>query len=128
MARNPAVGYGRPPRHSRFKQGQSGNPKGRPKGSKNLATDLQEELSERINVREGGRSVRLSKQRALVKALLAKALQGDMRAAATLLGLLARTAPSVEPERPVLDAVDLKIVERFAAQVLDAHRPARKKT
>ena len=26
------VGYGRPPKHTRFKPGQSGNPKGRPGG------------------------------------------------------------------------------------------------
>ena len=25
------VGYGKPPKHSRFKPGQSGNPKGRPR-------------------------------------------------------------------------------------------------
>jgi hypothetical protein len=28
------VGYKRPPQHSKFKPGQSGNPKGRPKGAK----------------------------------------------------------------------------------------------
>ena len=37
------VGYKKPPIHTRFKPGVSGNPKGRPKGTKNLATDLAEE-------------------------------------------------------------------------------------
>ena len=32
------VGYRKPPVHTRFKPGQSGNPKGRPKGPRNLAT------------------------------------------------------------------------------------------
>ena len=76
------VGYCRPPQHTRFKPGHSGNPKGRPKGTKNLKTDLMEELAERINVSEGGKPKKLSKQRALVKSLTAKAIKGDARASA----------------------------------------------
>ena len=34
------VGYGKPPLHSRFTRGQSGNPKGRPKGVRNFKTDV----------------------------------------------------------------------------------------
>lgn len=67
------VGYGRPPKATRFKPGQSGNPKGRPKGRCNLATDLASELNEQITVREDGRPRRISKQRALIKSLMARA-------------------------------------------------------
>ena len=35
------VGYARPPLHSRFRPGQSGNPAGRRKGAHNLGTDVQ---------------------------------------------------------------------------------------
>jgi hypothetical protein len=38
------VGYGHPPKHSRFKPGQSGNPRGRPKGRQSFLTDLIEVL------------------------------------------------------------------------------------
>lgn len=81
------VGYGKPPKAKQFKRGRSGNPKGRPKGSLNLATDLTAELGEHITVREDGRSRKVSKQRALIKSLMAKALQGDIRATAALLAL-----------------------------------------
>src|ERR1700730_396257 len=78
------VGYGNPPKGSRFKKGQSGNRRGRPKGSKNLKTDLTEELQTEIKVREGSRAIKISKQRAIVKTLIAKTLTGDARAVTTL--------------------------------------------
>jgi hypothetical protein len=90
MPKKYAVGYRKPPTATRFKPGQSGNPKGRPKGSPNLATDLSTELGELITVREGGEARRVSKQRALIKSLMAKALQGDVRATTALLALYAR--------------------------------------
>ena len=40
------VGYGKPPRHTRFKRGRSGNPRGRHPGSRNLSTVLSEALNE----------------------------------------------------------------------------------
>src|ERR1700736_4661308 len=84
------VGYGNPPKGSRFKKGQSGNRRGRPKGSKNLKTDLTEELQTEIKVREGPRAIKISKQRAIVKTLIAKTLTGDARAVVTLINLMCR--------------------------------------
>lgn len=112
------VGYGRPPKHSRFQPGQSGNSRGRPRGTNNLATDLREELAERIPIREGERSLKVSKQRALLKAMMAKALKGDARAAAILLGLMTKV---LEPEGSAqdadgLDANDAAILENFLSR------------
>ncbi len=84
------VGYSRPPLETRFKPGASGNPRGRPKGRQELKQDLQEELSERITLREGDRTVRMTKQRALVKSTVARAIKGDPRAQAKAFELLLR--------------------------------------
>ena len=82
------VGYGKPPKASQFKPGQSGNPKGRPKGTKNLATDLQEEIEEKILISESGQQLKTTKQRAMLKTLMAKALKGDVRAADSVIKLI----------------------------------------
>ena len=74
------VGYGKPPKHTRFQPGQSGNPKGRPKGAKNFQTALKEELQEKITVREGGQKKTITKQTAIAKGLVAKAIKGNVRA------------------------------------------------
>lgn len=83
------VGFKKPPKHSQFKKGQSGNPKGRPKGTKNLKTDLLEELSEKILIKELGKSKSVSKQRALIKAQISRALKSD-KASATLFNVMLR--------------------------------------
>jgi hypothetical protein len=78
------VGYGRPPKATRFKPGQSGYPKGRPRQSKNGKTLLQQELNEVVFVNEGGRHRRMSKRQAYFKTLVNRALK-DPRYAALLM-------------------------------------------
>lgn len=114
------VGYRKPPAKTRFKPGQSGNLNGRPKVSVNLKTDLRSELSEKIRIREGERSLKVSKQRAMLKALVAKALKGDARAANVVLTLVGKLfEPEAVAERvPALTADDQAILERFLARRL----------
>lgn len=110
------VGYKKPPAATRFKPGRSGNPKGRPNGTKNFATDLTEELQERITVRDGGKEKKISKQRALIKATVAKALRGETRAAQVLILWLAKTAGIEAPRLPdVLSPDDDAILSAFLA-------------
>jgi hypothetical protein len=114
------VGYKRPPQHSKFKPGNSGNPKGRPKGALNLETDLTQELSEKIVIHEGERSLKLSKQRALLKSVLAKAFKGDVRAASLVFQLVAKFVVLEEVasmrEQDLLSDDEAAILERFVAK------------
>src|SRR5579864_5263609 len=74
------VGFGKPPRHSRFVKGRSGNPKGRPNGSKNLATLFREALNETVTVVENGRRRRITKREAVIAQLVNKSAGADLRA------------------------------------------------
>ena len=109
------VGYKKPPQATQFQKGRSGNVKGRPRGTKNFKTDLQEELFEQVRVTEGGRTVVLTKQRALVKRLFETSLRGSIPAAQLLTRLIAihlRIDEQEETPAP-LSQKDRAILERF---------------
>lgn len=73
------VGFGKPPVRSRFKPGESGNPKGRPRGSKNLATLLDEELNARVPITENGKRKNVTMRKAISKQTVRKAAAGEER-------------------------------------------------
>ena len=83
-----AVGYGRPPKHTQFRPGRSGNPRGRPRGVVNIATVLQRTLLEPVVVNEGGRRRTITKFEAAVKQLTNKAAAGDPHVIKLLLDLV----------------------------------------
>ena len=94
------VGYGRPPKKHRFKKGKSGNVHGRPKGSKNFVTDLREELNEKITIREGGKTKRISKQRAFIKSLVADGVTGKPPSRTSLSNMVFRYLGLDETTQP----------------------------
>ena len=124
MAKNDyEVGYGRPPKDTQFKRGQSGNPAGRPKGTRNFKTDLVEELQEPVRITEGGKTEEVSKQRALVKRTFEKGMNGDMRAVAMIaqwvmqyLGISEGTPEAenlIQDDKAIIDGF-LKSIEAMA--------------
>lgn len=120
MGKDYKVGYGKPPKHTQFQPGHSGNPAGRPKGSRNLKTDLAEELAAKVQVKEGGSVTTVTKQKAAVKSLVNKALSGDAKSLALLLTLLPKLFPPDEAEavEAPLSKTDLAILEDFKAEIL----------
>ena len=114
------VGYGNPPKNTQFKPGQSGNPTGRPKGTKNLRTDLSEELAEKIAVTEGGQQLVISKQRAMLKALMAKSIKGDTSAARALINLIVglEMVDVKDKQSEPLGSDDLEILAEFKKRLI----------
>ena len=106
------VGYGKPPVHTRFKKGQSGNPNGRHKGSKNFSTTLEETLQEKVVIRENGKTKTVSKQDVIAKHLVTKAANGELRAISLIatLRLGAEQNSEAAAEPPSLNEQDRKLI------------------
>lgn len=89
------VGYQKPPRAHRFKPGESGNPRGRPKGAKNEATLLFELLHRKVEIRENGRTRKITILEAMLHRLAEDSLKGNVKSAAFLLNRLAAMASGI---------------------------------
>ena len=113
------VGYGKPPRDTRFKEGQSGNPRGRPPGAKNLKTLLSEALNEPVVVAENGGHRKITKRQAIITQLVNRSATADLRAIKILLDMLrdieSQTVPA-SPETAAFTVADEKVIEQLRAR------------
>ena len=111
------VGYGRPPKHTRFSKGRSGNPKGRPAGIRNFSTDVSEVLKTPVKSRDGARLRTISTQMAALLRLREQALKGDLRALGRLLELAAQHGDkSIAAHLTELSLQDKAILDGFASR------------
>ena len=74
------IGYRKPPRHTQFKPGTSGNRVGRPRRSKNIDTLFEQQLDRLVAVTRDGRKVRVSLREVVVMNAVKDAAKGDARA------------------------------------------------
>jgi len=119
------VGYGKPPRRTRFTKGQSGNPRGRVRGGKNLKTLLDETLNEPVIVAENGGRRKISKLRAIIKQLVNQSAKGDWRVAKMLLDFIRENERSNEPasaETSVFSQADERVLEQLRARFSKAEK------
>jgi Family of unknown function (DUF5681) len=93
-SRNYKVGKGRPPLTTRWKPGQSGNPKGRPKGSRPIGAVLRDIIQQKVSVTEGGKTRRIPALEVILRRLTSDAIRSDPRAIKLLLSLVDRYADS----------------------------------
>ena len=114
------VGPGRPPLHTRFKKGQSGNPGGR--RTKSLPALLANALNETVVVTIDGRRRKITKREAIVARMVDKSASADLRATKMLIDMMKDVehkahdaAPPPEPRR--LAATDREVVQHFVARL-----------
>jgi Family of unknown function (DUF5681) len=113
------VGYGKPPRDTRFPKGQSGNPRGRPPGAKNLKTLLSEALNEPVIVTENGGRRKVTKRQAIVTQLVNRSATADFRAIKILLDIVRDIERQTEPTAPEtsdFSEADKKVLEQIKAR------------
>ena len=92
------VGYKRPPVHSRFQKGQSGNPHGRPKKVPDFLEDAVTILSAPVTAHAKGKPVTLPALQAMFRSLCRKALKGDHAALRRVIDLMLTLEPVAQQQ------------------------------
>lgn len=124
------VGFGKPPKHSQFQPGKSGNPAGRPKKSKNLKTILLEQLTEEIQVKQNGTRKKMTTQEAIVKSTLHNALNGDRTSQFKILEMILKViGAEVEDDSSKIDFTEDEhaLIERYQQRIVASASNASKK-
>ena len=111
---------GNDPHPTRFKSGQSGNPKGRPKGSRNLSSYVLEAARDQVTVTVGGKSRKISKLQATAMQLATKAAGGDQASITKFFDWIDEfemRAHAIRPEQYPFSAVDLEVLHATHARM-----------
>ena len=117
------VGKGKPPKETRWKKGQSGNPSGRPPAKRDARTMTATEIAgrlanEQIAATMNGKQIKLTRKEAALAAIFNDALSGDSltraRAIKLLLDISAFNVPQVS--RKSTDEERRKFLERLAQE------------
>ena len=113
------VGRNRPPLHSRFKKGKSGNPAGRPKGHRNLAATLAHVLGEATCLEVDGEETEMTKLEAVMRGLVDRAIAGDSRLTGQLLAEIHKNeaAAELEASAQALGPADEKVLQTLYARL-----------
>ena len=95
-----SVGYRRPPLASRFRPGQSGNPRGSRKRARTLGAAVAAALNEKVAVKENGRQRSITKLEAAAKQLANRAAKGEERAMQLVVRLIEADDPRPAQNEP----------------------------
>ena len=115
------VGYRKPPRHTRFEKGCSGNPKGRRKKARRDDETLGEMLTRvtrgTVRLTMQGKSVEVTKLEAVLEQVTNQAARGNVPAVRVLVMLMERFVSQTAGSRDTAiddgSGTDDEIIERF---------------
>ena len=108
------VGNCRPPLHTRFQKGRSGNPRGRPRGAKSFTTLLFERLDRRVERRaEDGARRKVSKRELAAERLVDNFAEGEPSATKLMLGLMRERERQAPAQRPPFDDADKLVIKEL---------------
>ncbi|MCB4767115.1 DUF5681 domain-containing protein [Ancylobacter sp. Lp-2] len=110
------IGYRKPPEHTRFTPGTSGNPGGRKKGYSNLKTEFEEVLGRSVELSENRKKQIVTVRRALLLRFAQEALKDDIRAIEKLLDRAERYEGTESHEDEDLSDDDAELLERAIAR------------
>lgn len=104
------VGYGKPPKHTRWGPGESGNWTGRPKGSKGLKARLLAAVEEPVIVVENGQQVKITMLDLMLKGTTRAAAKGNVAAAKQLFTMMRTMGLTADPPSEKFDTSDEVLV------------------
>jgi uncharacterized protein DUF5681 len=97
------VGFARTPDETRFKPGQSGNPKGRPKGARSHKRLVEEVFFEPFPVTEGDRNRSMPALQIVLKRLRNRAMKDDLKAALAVISIAQKEGLLTPDENEAID-------------------------
>jgi len=119
------IGYGKPPKASQWKKGQSGNPKGRPKTRADHLQDAAAILSQPVTARTPeGKTISLDAIEAAYLAQCRKGLKGNISALVWAVKLMLEVQPAMDSREADKRQTREKVLAAFEKMGVKVNRDA----
>lgn len=103
------VGYGKPPKHTQFPKGKSGNEDGKKKKPETLHQIMNRLAGQEVVVHKNGVPMSMTQAEAMLTAIFSKAMKGDIACAKFLHGELGMDLTSHNSPVPAMKVTDADI-------------------